>query len=326
MKTILFLVLFLLSLSLLGNEVFSDKMLLMGCDFEITVVAKDAEQGAFFIQLAVDEIKRIETLISSWDEHSQTSLINRSAGGKGVAVDKELIDLIERSKRLSQITDGAFDITFSSLNELWKFDGEQHNIPNEKEITKALGLVGSEKIVIDHKSGEVTLAHKAMKIGFGAIGKGYAADKAKELLMNHHVSSGIINASGDMTLWGSQISGEEWKVAITNPFNQDEVFAVLPFTEGAIVTSGNYVKFIIIEGDKYSHIIDPRTGIPAIGLSSVTVFAPKGELADALATSIFVLGAVNGLELINQIPQVECVIVDNHGVVTSSENIEIKKS
>ena len=164
-----------------------------------------------------------------------------------------------------------------------------------------------------------------MKIGFGAIGKGYAADKAKALLISKGVSSGIINASGDMNTWGEQPNGTSWKVAITNPMDKNKVFALLPIKNGAVVTSGNYEKRVSLNGKQYSHIIDPRTGYPSEGIVSVTVFAPKAELADALATSVFVMGKTAGMDRINQLPEIECIIVENNGNIIKSKNIEINK-
>jgi thiamine biosynthesis lipoprotein len=164
-----------------------------------------------------------------------------------------------------------------------------------------------------------------MKIGFGAIGKGYAADKAKDLLISKGIVSGIINASGDMNTWGKQPNGNEWKVAITNPMDKNKVFALLPITNGAVVTSGNYEKYVIFNGKRYTHIIDPRTGYPSTGIMSVTVFAPRAELADALATSVFVMGKEAGLDRINQLPKIECIIIDDKGNISKSKNIEIDK-
>ncbi len=163
-----------------------------------------------------------------------------------------------------------------------------------------------------------------MKLGFGAIGKGYAADKAKELLVSKGVQAGIINASGDMNAWGTQPNGEPWQIAITNPLNKNKVFARLPLKNRSVVTSGNYEKFIVLDGKRYSHIIDPRTGWPCSGLASVTVLAPKAELADGLATSVFVMGIETGLDRINQIPSVDCIIIDDQGGIHKSAHIEIE--
>ena len=295
----------------------------MGSCFDITVVANDSVQGDQFIDLAVNEIIRIEKLISSWDKLSQTSAINRNAGIVPVKVDKELFELIERAIRISSLTDGAFDISYASVDRIWKFDGSMTQMPSEEKIKASVTLVGYENIVLNKKNTTIFLKEKGMKIGFGAIGKGYAADMARKLLMQKGVSAGIINASGDMNTWGKQPDGKEWSVAITNPMDKNKAFALLPVVDGAVVTSGNYEKYVLLEGKRYTHIIDPKTGYPCSGIISVTVFATQAELADALATSVFVMGKDVGLSLINQLPKTECIIIDDKGKIYTSDNIEI---
>jgi thiamine biosynthesis lipoprotein len=263
--------------------------------------------------------------MSSWDENSQTSRINRFAGIKAVKVDAELFNLIERAIGISKLTDGAFDISYAAMDNIWHFDGSMTQMPSEEEILNSVARVGYENILLDKDSSTVFLKVKGMKIGFGGIGKGYAADKAKELLISKGVPSGIINASGDMNTWGKQPNGSPWSVAITNPLNKDKAFAILPITDGAVVTSGNYEKYVFFNGKRYTHIIDPRTGYPSSGIISVSVFAPKAELADALATSVFVMGKDVGLNRINQMPKVECIIIDEEGNIAISDNIKIDK-
>ncbi len=299
--------------------------MLMGSDFEITVVAPDSAAADKHITNAVNEMERIEKLISSWDPDSQTSEINRNAGKKAVLVDRELFELIERALGLSQLTDGAFDITYASMDHIWQFDGSMQKMPNSEEVKASVAKVGYKNVELDKINSAVYLKRSGMKIGFGAIGKGYAADRAKKLLRDMGVSSGIINASGDITAWGLQPNGAPWKVAITNPMDKQKAYGTLPVTEGAVVTSGNYEKYVVFNGKRYSHIIDPRTGYPSNGLVSVTVFAPKAELADALATSIFVMGKTVGLNRIAQIPGVSCIIIDDKGTLFASEEIEIAK-
>lgn len=325
MRRIVLLLLFTGVLSAKSQDNFSEKLMLMGNQFEITVVAENKDSASVLIGLAVDEIKRIESLISSWDKLSQTSLINRNAGLIPVEVDLELYNLISRSIAISQLTDGAFDVTFASMEDVWVFDGSMTSFPSQSKIEKSLSKVGYENIILDDINHTVFLKKKGMKISFGGIGKGYAADKAKIVLIDNGVSSGIINASGDLSIWGNQASGEVWRVAITNPFNKKNVFAIVPLTEGSVVTSGNYEKFTVIDGEKYSHIINPKTGIPAQGIASVTVFSIKAELADALATAVFVMGSEVGLDRINQLPDTECVIIDMEGGVIASNNIKIDK-
>ncbi|EAQ48140.1 MULTISPECIES: FAD:protein FMN transferase [Leeuwenhoekiella] len=298
---------------------------LMGSRFDITVVADNEAQGEAYIDWAVGEITRIEKLISSWDPNSQTSAINANAGKKPVKVDRELIELIQRAIAISKLTDGAFDISYASMDKIWKFDGSMTAMPDAQTITNSVEKVGFQNIVIDSEASTVFLKKEGMKIGFGAIGKGYAADKAKQLLIEKGVSAGIINASGDMNTWGKQTNGNPWKVAITNPLDKNKVFALLPIVNSAVVTSGDYEKYVTFNGTRYAHIIDPRTGYPATGIISATVFAPKAELADALATSVFVIGIEVGLNRINQLPGIECIIVDDQGNIHKSDHIEIEK-
>jgi thiamine biosynthesis lipoprotein len=223
------------------------------------------------------------------------------------------------------LTDGAFDISYASMDRIWKFDNSMKQMPSEEIIKASVAKVGFQNIILNKINSTVFLKLKGMKIGFGAIGKGYAADKAKALLISKGVKSGIINASGDMNTWGKQPDGREWKIAITNPKNKNKVFALFPINNGAVVTSGNYEKYVNFNGKRYSHIIDPRTGYPSSGIISVTIFAPKAELADALATSVFVMGKEAGLDRINQLPKIECIIIDDKGNITKSKNIEIDK-
>ncbi|MFD2565437.1 FAD:protein FMN transferase [Aquimarina rubra] len=295
----------------------------MGSDFDITVVAENNVTADQYIDIAVREIERIEKLISSWDSNSETSLINKNAGIRPVKVHQELFELIERSIQISKLTDGAFDISYASMDRIWKFDGSLKEMPTEEEIKASVSKVGYENIVLDKEKSTIFLKVKGMKIGFGAIGKGYAADKAKLLLINKGVEAGIINASGDMNTWGKQPDGSDWKVAITNPLNKNNAFALLPIMNGAVVTSGNYEKYVVFNNKRYTHIIDPRTGYPSSGIVSVTVFAPKAELADALATSIFVMGKEIGINRINQLRSIECIIIDENGNIHTSDNIKI---
>lgn len=321
------LVLFVVLLSstfIFSQQIHRRTLKLMGSKFEIAVVTNDTLSATNYINLAIDEITRIEKLISSWDANSQTSEIIRNAGIKPIKVAKELVDLIERSIAISTLTDGAFDISYASMDKIWKFDGSMKIKPSENEIKASVSKVGYQNIILDKKNGTVFLKLKGMKIGFGAIGKGYAADKAKSLLISKGVKAGIINASGDMNTWGKQPNGKDWNVAITNPLNKNNAFAVLPITNGAVVTSGDYEKFVTFNSKQYTHIIDPRTGYPSTGIISVSVFAPKAELADALATSIFVMGTEVGINRINQLSKIECIIIDDKGKIHTSKNINIK--
>jgi thiamine biosynthesis lipoprotein len=305
-----------------SQNIYKQKTYLMGSDFEITVVAKTQQEADKQIGMAIAEISRIEALISSWKPTSQTSNINKNAGIAAVQVSDELFSLIQRALQISNLTDGAFDISYASMDRLWKYDGSMTQMPSKEAIRKSVAKVGYENIITDPQSNTVFLKNKGMKIGFGAIGKGYAADKAKKLLISNGVSGGIINASGDINSWGSKPSGSSWQVAITNPLNKNKAFAMLPIKD-AVVTSGNYEKYVTFNSRRYSHIIDPRTGYPSQGIISVTVFAPKAELADALATSVFVMGVQTGIDRINQLKAIECVIITETGSIITSNNLTL---
>lgn len=306
-----------------SQSIYKRDLGLMGSKFDITVVANSEEEGNTFIDKAVQEIQRIENLISSWKATSQTSVINQNAGIKPVKVDDELFQLIKRSIAISKITDGAFDISYAAIDRIWNFNGQETPMPSPSEIAASVEKIGYQYIELNEKESSVFLTKKGMKIGFGAIGKGYAADKAKDLLIKAGVTAGIINASGDMNTWGKQPNGNPWKIAITNPLDKTKNYGLFELENQAVVTSGNYEKFVIIDGKRYAHIIDPRTGMPTQGILSVSVFAPKAELADALATSIFVMGVDAGLNVINQLPQVEAIIVKSDGSLATSTHINI---
>ncbi len=294
---------------------------LMGTRFEITVVAPNEEIGYINIDEAVSEIKRIERMISSWDENSETSRINRNAGIGPVEVSQELLQLIERAKKISEITSGAFDISYAALDGLWRFDGTMERFPSRSEIQNALAKVDYRKIVLYPETQTVFLQEKGMRIGFGAIGKGYAADKAKELLVAKGVRGGIVNAAGDLTTWGTKATGEKWMVGITDPLDRKRVFSWLPVVESSVATSGNYEKYVMYQGERYSHIIDPRTGYPTKGVNSVSIFAKQAELCDALATAVFIMGRDSGIHMINQLDGVEVVVVDSEDKIHKSSGI-----
>ena len=297
-------------------------MELMGSRFDITVVAKNEDVGYINIDEASAEIARIEKLISAWDPDSETSLINKNAGIKPVKVSSELFMLIERAKQISVLTKGAFDISYASLEEVWKFDGSMQFKPAKKEIEASIAKVGYQKIILNEIEQSVFLSRKGMKISFGAIGKGYAADRAKELLVSKQVIGGIINAAGDLTTWGTKANGEKWVIGIANPLSKEKIFSWLPIVESSVATSGNYEKHVVFDGKKYSHIIDPRTGYPSTGINSVSVFAKDAEFCDALATAVFILGKDAGLHLINQLgADYEVVLIDSDNKIHKSSGI-----
>ena len=298
----------------------------MGSQFEITVVANSKDEGSKYIDIAIHEIQRIEKLISSWNVNSQTSLINKNAGVKPVIVDDELFQLINRSLKISKLTDGAFDISYASMDRIWKFDGSMIEMPKKELIQKSVEKVGYHNIILDASNNSFFLKLEGMKIGFGAIGKGYAADKVKGLLQEKGVKAGIINASGDLNAWGKQPDGSSWMVAIVNPLTKKKVFSWLPVNNNAVVTSGDYEKYVTFNGELYSHIIDPRTGYPSTGILSATIFTSNAELADALATAVFVMGVDVGLSFINQLKGVGCILVDKGNNILTTKNINLNQT
>jgi thiamine biosynthesis lipoprotein len=322
MKKIILLLL-ISSISSYGQIVYKKKLALIGSPFEITVIAKDTIEGNEYANLAVGEVKRIENLISDWIPTTQISQVNQNSGIKPIKVDDEVFNLVERAVKISKITHGAFDISYASMDKIWKFDGSMKEMPTPEAIKKSVERIGYQKIVLDKQKSTIFLKDAGMKLGLGGIGQGYIADKIKDLLQSKGCTSGIVNVSGDINTWGKQPNGKPWTVAIVNPMNKNKVFATFPLEDSAVETSGSYEKYVTFNGIRYSHIIDPRTGYPATGIISVSVFAKQTEIADALATGIFVLGVEVGLDLVNQIKGIECVIVDDKGKIHTSKGINI---
>ncbi len=325
MKYLFLITLVFNSILMYAQTVVKRKTMMLGSPFEMTVVANDSLQGNVYIDQAVAEVKRIENLISDWIPTTQISTVNQKAGIQPVKVDREVFELVERAIKISQLTSGAFDISYASMDRIWKFDGTMTAMPSEEAIKNSVAKVGYQNIILNEKESTLFLKNKGMKIGLGGIGQGYIADKIKALLIQNGCQSGIVNVSGDIFAWGKQPDGNPWTVAIVNPMNKNKVFATFPLEDSAVETSGSYEKFVTFNGKRYSHIIDPRTGYPASGIVSVSVFAKTTELADALATGIFVLGVDVGLDLVNQIKGIECIIVDDKGGVHTSKNIDLKK-
>ncbi len=297
----------------------------MGCHFDLTLVADEVSVADRLMEGAIAEMKRIEYLLSEWIPTTPVSIVNANAGLQPVSVPDELLQLTTRALNFSKLTDGAFDITLAGLNQIWIYDGTMSRVPSPAKLKEAIRYVGYQQVQLDCEKQTLFLRQKKMKIGFGSIGKAYAADCAKALLLAQGVEAGIVNASGDMAVWGVQPDGKPWTVGIVNPLNKEKVFATIPIQDGAVVTSGTYEKYALINNKKYSHIIDPRTGIPTTEIASVTVFAPKAEMANGISTSIAVMGIQTGLHFVNQIPAVRCVIVDHAGNVFTSNNIKTNK-
>ena len=325
MKILINILSLLTAFSLHAQMVYQEKHSLLGSPYEITVVVKDSTEGKKFADMSVKELKRIEQLISEWIPTSDISLVNQQAGKQPVKVHAEVFELLQRSVKFSKLTDGAFDVTWAGMDRIWKFDGSMKEMPSEERIRNSVQNVGYQNLILNEKDSTVFLQKQGMKIGTGGIGQGYIADRIKQLLLASGNASGLVNISGDITSWGKQPDGKPWTVAIINPVNKEKVFAFFPLEETAIETSGNYEKFVVFNGIRYAHIIDPRTGYPAQGVVSVSVFAKHTEIADALATGVFVLGVDVGLHLINQLEGIECIIIDDQGKIHMSKGIEVNQ-
>lgn len=307
------------------EQKYSQSLKLMGNNFTITVVASNETIANANINLAIDEIRRIETLLTTYKNDSQTNLINENAGIKPVKVDLEVFNLIERCISISNITQGAFDISYGSIDKsLWNFDKTMKKLPDAETALKMVHLIDYRNIILDKENTTVFLKKEGMRIGFGGIGKGYAAEMAKKLLLKHNVKSGIINASGDLSAWGLQPNGKKWTIGVADPESPASAFSFMEISNKAVATSGNYEKFITIDGKKYSHTIDPKTGLPITGIKSVTIIASNAEFADAMATPIAVMGIKAGLYLIDQIPDLYCIIIDDNNKIYTSKNINLK--
>ena len=309
------------------KEIFKRVLRLMGNRFEISVVASAEEKdfAEHCIDQAIVEIQRIEKLLTTFDESSQTNQVNAAAGLHPVKVDREVFELISRSIRISEITQGAFDISYGSIDKkLWNFDKNMTALPDEATAKKMVRLINYRNIILDPEKNTVFLKEAGMRIGFGGIGKGYAAERAKMVLKQLGVEGGIVNAAGDLTTWGFQPDGKPWTIGIASPDKSNQPFSYLDITNAAIATSGNYEKFIIIDGKKYSHTIDPKTGLPVQGIKSVTIISPNAEIADAMATPVMIMGIKVGLDMINQIKNLACIIIDEQDKIYTSKNINLR--
>lgn len=309
----------------IAPSVYRRVLKLMGNRFEISVVAEDEKEATVFIDAAVKEIQRIEKLLTTFSETSQTNLINNNAGLQPVKVDRELFDLLVRCRRVSEITQGAFDVTYgSAVKDLWNFNSSMTSLPDAETAKRSVRLINYKNVILDERAGTVFLREPGMRIGFGGIGKGYGAERAKELLKNMGLKSGIVNAAGDLTAWGSQPDGKPWTIGIADPNAARTAFSYLEISDSSVATSGNYEKFVMIGGKRYSHTIDPKTGLPVRGVKSVTIISPNAELADAMATPVMIMGTETGLDLVNQVKGLGCIIIDDHDKIYTSKNINLQ--
>ena len=310
------------SIATMIRQAYKKTLPLMGNRFELTVIGEDETVAMEQIDAGIAEIRRIERLLTTFSEDSETSLINRNAGIEPVTVSAETFDLIERSIRISKLTQGAFDITYGSIDRrLWNFDTTMTSLPDPGTARKMVRLINYRNILTDRDRQSVFLKEKGMRIGFGGIGKGFAAEQAKKVMTAMGADSGIVNASGDMAVWGEQPDGTPWTIGIVDPNARGRIFSYMNVTDMAVATSGNYEKFILVGGKKYSHTINPRTGLPVSGIKSVTIICANAEFADAIATPVMIMGIPAGLDMINQLNGVEAILIDDEDRIYHSENL-----
>ncbi|PIW68396.1 MAG: thiamine biosynthesis protein ApbE, partial [Candidatus Omnitrophica bacterium CG12_big_fil_rev_8_21_14_0_65_42_8] len=283
--------------------------ILMDTFCEISCYGDSKDKSIAAIGAAFKEMERIEKVFSKFNKNSEVSNINRLAGLEKVAASEEVFKLTEKSVYYSRISDGAFDITVAPLMEIWGFVRRHKSIPDKETIENALEGVGYKNIELDPKKLSVKFLNKKTKIDFGGIAKGYAVDRAKDVLVSRGIKNGLVNLGGNIFALGSAPGNKAWKIGVEDPRNKGKLLRSFELTNRAISTSGNYERFFEIGGKRYSHIINPLTGEPCQGIISVTVAADSAEQADGLSTAIFVMGEEKGLNLAKSIKGIKVLIL-----------------
>jgi len=291
---------------------------LMGTQFEISVVGQDPDWADENIDSAIAEINRVEKLLSTFSDDTPINKINRNAGIKPVKTTGEIFRLIDRSLKISELTDGAFDITYYAEQEEARFET---GFNKTAAAIATSTLVNYKNVALDATEQTVFLKEKGMRIGFGANIRGYAADRAKYILQMQGVSSGVINAGGDLLTWGANPDNEPWTIATADPAQKSQPFANAGISNMAIATSVNAGKHTTIISKKYLSAISPKKGFPVSGIKSVSIVCTSAELADAMATPLMLIGINAGLYLINQLNQLACIIIDDHDRLYTSKDV-----
>jgi len=303
-----------------SSNLFKYQQVAMGTIIEITLIGDDEEAANKAVLQAFQEIKRIETLMSPWLDSSDVTRINRSAGKAWLKVSPETMEVIKKAQEISELSEGGFDITIGPLTELWREARKKKIPPSIEEVKEKLGLVNFKNIETDQE-GKVFLKKKGMAIDLGGIAKGYAVDRAFELLKSLEYRNLIINAGGDLRVGGLK-NNQPWSIGIQNPRESQKLLARISVSDMAVVTSGDYERFFNYEGKRYHHIFNPKDGFPTDDCQSVTVLCKEGMIADALATAVFVLGPEKGYSLCRKLDGVECLIVDKEGKTIISPGLK----
>lgn len=294
---------------------------LMGSDASIEVWGDDQAVCDAAVADALAEIQRLDVMMTDWKQASPLMDINYAAGKHPVKVPPELLFIITRSLQFSEMTDGAFDISFAGAGKLWNWRAPDPQVPTEEEVRAAVANVGWKGIEVNQEQSTVYLTKPGMRIGLGGIVPGYAGDKAMDKIRARGIRNALVDMSGDIMMIGE---GEHalHRVSIKHPRKEGEMIAVLKVGNCGLSTSGDYERFFIKDGKRYCHIIDPRTGYPADKCQSVTVIAPVLAFADGLDTGLFVMGPEKGMELVEKLEGVEAIFVAADGTVTVSSGLK----
>lgn len=288
-----------------------DELVMGSIRARITVVSgrMSAEEAKSAILLAFAEVRKVDRLMSKYKEDSDVSRLNESQAGVRIEVSPATFAVLEESQRIAELTGGAFDITALPLSTVWGFWPEREpHVPPDEEIRAALSHVGSAKLSLDRATGSLMKSDPETKVDLGGIAKGYAVDRAVSVLRRKGVRHALVEVGGETRAMGKNKDGKLWRIGVMHP-RRREFLTVLELSDRAVATSGDYMKFFFVDGKKYCHLIDPRNGRPITNdLASVTVLADNCTEADALATAVSIMGAEEGLKLIESLPRVEAVI------------------
>lgn len=296
----------------------------MDTKVDFSLYGVGSEKGGQVADEVFAEMNRLENIFSRHEEGSDLNRINEAAGKDWVEVEPEVITVLDKALEIADLTDGAFDPTVGPLLNLWGFGRDELRLPEQEEIEEILSLVDHRKIEIDRENSRVFLSEPGMELDLGGIAKGYIVDQGQEVALEHDLIASFVNAGGDINIRGTKPSGEGWRIGIQDPDQAAELFAVVTMEKGSIATSGDYQRYFEEDGRRYHHLLDPSDGYPAEGLSSVTIIADSAMEADVLSTAIFILGAERGRELIEEMPGIEGVIIDEARKVYLSSGIEDK--
>lgn len=301
---------------------YKETQFLMDTIIEITVYGPEG-QGA--VQAAFAEFKRLQDISNKFDPNSQVSLINRLAGQEKASVDPDLARMLLRSQELSDKLEGTFDVTIGPLSDLWGIGRKGDFVPSQAEIDRVLPLVNYRLMQVDPVNNTVYLSKAGMQLDLGGVAKGYATDKAIEILKSKGIKSALVNAGGDVRVIGGKPDGTPWRIGVQAPRNPDGMIAKLAMTAwDTMETSGDYQRYITKDGVRYSHILDPKTGRQPRNLTSVTMVINNSGDGDILSTALFILGLDKGREALRQFPGVEAIFVDADGKVIPTAGLEGK--